>query len=44
MELTKMIEQIIDCITGEIKNVDTETGEEIIIVPAIIEQPTSEGE
>jgi hypothetical protein len=38
-----MIQQIVNCQTGEIKNVDTETGEEIIIQPAQ-EQPTNEGE
>jgi hypothetical protein len=39
-----MIEQIVDCQTSEIKNVDTETGEEVIIQPAQEEQPTNEGE
>lgn len=41
------LSQIIDCQTGEIKNVDTETGKVIeIIQPATVteEQPTNNGE
>lgn len=33
-----MIEQVIDCQTGEIKNINTETGEEVIIQPATEQQ------